>query len=62
MLYQVILTGNDLELLHKSLDAAVEHYVEYLEHKRVREVRQLVHTIDLTTYEMKWRSNHENRN
>lgn len=51
MLYQVILTEKELELLHKSLDAAIEHYDEYLEHKWSQEVQQLVQAIELATME-----------
>ena len=52
MLYQVILTEEELKLLHESLDAAIEYYEEYGENECSNKVKQLTQSIVFGT--MKW--------
>ncbi len=49
MLYQVILTEGELELLMESLEAAAEHYDEYIQHEDAVKVRHLIQSVELWT-------------
>lgn len=49
MLYQVILTDGELDLLRESLQASVEHYEEYCQDEDAYQVKQLMQSIEIGT-------------